>query len=416
MKNNDYYVYALIDPRDNQYFYIGKGRGKRYMAHLKKNPSDSNLIKLTRISEIKKDGHQVIIEILFPNLCEAMAFELEKAIIYKLGRQVLNEGILTNMNPGGNWKINDSVLYPQNYHPDVSLDKLDFVAREKFLSIKTIRNSNYLNTENGKQIIYRYTDYGCLDMIKSLNCFLLPSFTGNNIEILKALNENDLPIYHYSIYSKKFYSKIYISKHIPYTNFDIIDEQFNKDFDSLFEKEKKFHLEFYSNKTLRLKAERKVERKKNIVTLLSYYVSGKTKSFRQSKNNLPFGESRDWYENGNLKFEKTHIKGQKGCCKTYYYENGNKKLEESDFNGKKNYKKWFENGKIKTEFFENIGYVEFNELGLKTKTAFEKNKIINEKNQLCFSFPIELTKEMKGEKRESDLDWQEYENLRRNQS
>lgn len=399
MLNKEYYVYALIDPRDNQYFYIGKGRGKRYLAHLQKNMSDTNLAKLTRIIDIKKSGYQVLIEILFQNLCEEIAFELEKAVVYKLGRQILNEGVLTNMNPGGNWKINDAVLYPKNYHPDNVLDKLDAVARSKFLSIKTIRNSNYLNTENEEQVIYRYTNYGSLDLIESLNCFLLYCFTGNKIEIIKALSENDLPIYQHSIYSKKFHSKIYISKHIPFTNFDIIDEQFNRDFDSLFEKEKKFHLELYSNKTLRLRVERQFERKKDLVTLKSYYVSGKPKSLRQSKNGLPFGESQDWYENGNLKYEKTHMKGQKGYRRTYYFENGNKQYETSDFNGKKIYKKWFENGKVQTEFIESIGYVEYNELGLQTKTAFEKNKIIDKKNQLCFSFPNELTDEKKEEKK-----------------
>ena len=30
-----YYVYALIDPRDNRIFYIGKGKGNRIFQHAK---------------------------------------------------------------------------------------------------------------------------------------------------------------------------------------------------------------------------------------------------------------------------------------------------------------------------------------------------------------------------------------------
>ncbi len=412
MENNDYYVYALIDPRNNQYFYIGKGRGKRYLSHLKKNRFDFNLTKLTRIADIEKHGHQVKVEILFPNLSEESAFELERIIIYKLGRQILNEGILTNINPGGNWKKNDSVLYSENYKPDFNLDELDFAAREKFLSIETIRKANYLNTKDEKQTIFRYTNNGNLDVIESLNCFLLDGFMGNTIELLKALNENELPIYLHSIFSKYFYTRIYVSKHLPFSDFDIIDEQFNKDFDLLYEQEKDFQLEFYLNNTLRLKAERKTDS----VFLHSYYNSGQIKSFRQSKNDYPFGESRDWYENGNLKLEEIRIENQTVSSRTTYFENGNKDIETSNFNKKQTYKRWFENGKIQMEFFEDVGYIEYNELGIKITTAFERNKIINEKSQLEFSFPIELTEEMKKEKRQSDLDWQEYENLIRNQS
>lgn len=33
MHKKQYYVYQLIDPRDNKPFYIGKGKGSRMFAH-----------------------------------------------------------------------------------------------------------------------------------------------------------------------------------------------------------------------------------------------------------------------------------------------------------------------------------------------------------------------------------------------
>ena len=36
-----YYVYRLIDPRDGQTFYVGKGKGNRVFAHACHDQSDA---------------------------------------------------------------------------------------------------------------------------------------------------------------------------------------------------------------------------------------------------------------------------------------------------------------------------------------------------------------------------------------
>lgn len=46
-----YYVYALIDPRDNRPFYIGKGKDKRVQKHFKDAEHVPNAITLSEISE-----------------------------------------------------------------------------------------------------------------------------------------------------------------------------------------------------------------------------------------------------------------------------------------------------------------------------------------------------------------------------
>ena len=47
---NEYYVYALIDPRDKSFFYIGKGKGKRYLEH------EKNISELTKPYTESKKG------------------------------------------------------------------------------------------------------------------------------------------------------------------------------------------------------------------------------------------------------------------------------------------------------------------------------------------------------------------------
>ena len=55
-----YYVYLLVDPRDNKIFYVGKGKGDRVFNHLHcaLTTSDEN-DKLNTIREINKAGLQV---------------------------------------------------------------------------------------------------------------------------------------------------------------------------------------------------------------------------------------------------------------------------------------------------------------------------------------------------------------------
>lgn len=88
-----YYVYRLIDPRNGQTFYVGKGKGNRVFQHVlgaigyydgvdKKEIDESNdPNKLRIIQEIREAGLNVIHIIQRWNLTEKEAFEVESALI-----------------------------------------------------------------------------------------------------------------------------------------------------------------------------------------------------------------------------------------------------------------------------------------------------------------------------------------------
>lgn len=88
-----YYVYRLIDPRNGQTFYVGKGKGNRVFAHVNDalksfdgesfldENEDETSAKIQTIKEIKKSGLEVIHIIQRYGLTEKEAFEVEAALI-----------------------------------------------------------------------------------------------------------------------------------------------------------------------------------------------------------------------------------------------------------------------------------------------------------------------------------------------
>lgn len=79
----DWYVYALIDPRDSRLFYIGKGKGSRVFAHARQAvEGEGENEKLDLIREIIQSGNEVETVILRHAIpSENQAYLVESVLI-----------------------------------------------------------------------------------------------------------------------------------------------------------------------------------------------------------------------------------------------------------------------------------------------------------------------------------------------
>lgn len=88
IKELKYYVYRLIDPRNGETFYVGKGKGNRVFHHVNSHTQlepdedeDEISLKISRIRDIKKTELEIIHIIHRHGLDEKTAYEVEAALI-----------------------------------------------------------------------------------------------------------------------------------------------------------------------------------------------------------------------------------------------------------------------------------------------------------------------------------------------
>lgn len=130
----NFYVYGLIDPRNNQLFYIGKGKDNRVFEHEKEsiNSIDSDKLKLKTILEIKNAGLEVKKIIINSNLTEQEAFAAEASLINAFN--YINGMNLTNIAAGHHSTEALTVEEFEQLHGAVPLQEKDI--KHKILVIK----------------------------------------------------------------------------------------------------------------------------------------------------------------------------------------------------------------------------------------------------------------------------------------
>lgn len=85
-----YYVYVLVDPRDDLIFYVGKGTGQRLLAHgyealLQADPGPRSG-KVARIREVRNAGYEPRIDVVRHGLTEQEALLIEASLIDCVGK------------------------------------------------------------------------------------------------------------------------------------------------------------------------------------------------------------------------------------------------------------------------------------------------------------------------------------------
>jgi uncharacterized protein len=82
-----FYVYRLVDPRNGETFYVGKGKGNRLFQHVSRtvdfsdSDEDAEYAKYKRIKEIERTGLEVLHIVHRHGLKEDVALEVEAALI-----------------------------------------------------------------------------------------------------------------------------------------------------------------------------------------------------------------------------------------------------------------------------------------------------------------------------------------------
>jgi hypothetical protein len=123
-----FYVYALFDGRNNEMFYVGKGRDNRLHQHVKdaRNGRICNDAKHQRICEIIESGNRVVSEIIIGDLTEDASLKIERYLIEQYRQTLTN--IVKGSSPRGSVVVREAAkliaeMPPKNlwiagWHPD----------------------------------------------------------------------------------------------------------------------------------------------------------------------------------------------------------------------------------------------------------------------------------------------------------
>lgn len=152
-----YYVYALVDPRDNHIFYVGKGIGNRVYQHaLAALTDDSQSLKMSTIRELMALGLDVKYYIIRHNLTESEAYLVESSIIDLLTYPAFNKkNMLTNL-VSGHHQWNDGIKTTEEINILYDCPKIEPIPGDRLLLVSL--NKSYKQTK-ATGVYRRANDY-----------------------------------------------------------------------------------------------------------------------------------------------------------------------------------------------------------------------------------------------------------------
>ncbi|MCZ4237535.1 hypothetical protein O4H25_11765 [Staphylococcus equorum] len=153
-----FYVYCLIDPRNGECFYVGKGKGNRVFKHKEDaqkhllyediyKEENKNNLKFNKINEICSNDTNVLGYIISYGLTESEAFSAENVLINFLN--LTNKTTLTNMINGHGSKaylVED--LENEFGYDSINLENIN--TNELILAVK-IRDAFRLDKDESKE-------------------------------------------------------------------------------------------------------------------------------------------------------------------------------------------------------------------------------------------------------------------------
>jgi uncharacterized protein len=151
--NLKYYVYRLIDPRNGETFYVGKGKGDRVFAHVNgalntDESEDEYTLKIKTIREINRSGLEVLHIIHRHGMDEAQAFLAEAVLIDAIpGLTNLQNGKSSNdYGPANAYEL-------QNRY---KLDEFEIIPEHKLILISINRSfTEYDDIYNAVRFAWR---------------------------------------------------------------------------------------------------------------------------------------------------------------------------------------------------------------------------------------------------------------------
>lgn len=98
-----FYTYCLIDPRDCQPFYVGKGKGRRMYDHWKHRNAKccKNYRLKQKLKQLEQAGVRPVYSVVLENVTDAEALSKEMELVACFGRLDIGTGILCNLTDGG---------------------------------------------------------------------------------------------------------------------------------------------------------------------------------------------------------------------------------------------------------------------------------------------------------------------------